>query len=306
MKKFLVAAMMATLLTAGSAFASQMDPPNPPPPQAWDHPTEDVFALNGINAAHLFPRPDATAPAPIERTAHVLTVKNAFGWFDALEVDGVQAGDGYDTVNVDVTNCHGFGPLPDPLKMKTGQTAAYENTIDGKARGLNYAQCIEGSPIFTVIDLKVRNGTANVYTRAEYATSIGKDLFDIPELPAALAQGTKYYEFSRVWNGYNGQSTFIAFVNIGEAGNARITAIEDPAGTELPTETVYLPKGDTFYELATKLHYGRLKIVVPPNQIGCPGCTPSSFTPTIYAVIFRGYKGAGVAKAIAPALKTSP
>jgi opacity protein-like surface antigen len=280
MKKLLVLAMMATLLMAGSAFA-------------------------GINSMSLTPLPDATAPAPITRTAHLMTVKNLFGWNDALEGEHAKPGEGFTTVDVEVTNCHGAGPLPDPLKMKAGQTGVYDG--NGTTLGFNGAQCVDpaASKIFAVVDLVTHNGAVNLVTRAEYKTSIGKDLFDIPELPDALAYGQGTYEFSRVWNGYNGQSAFLAFVNVGDAGNVTLTAIEDTSGAESAPETIYLQKGDTFQQMATKLKYGRVRITVPPLNAGCPGCTPGSFTPKIYVVIFRGYNGAGVAKAIAPELKPS-
>lgn len=252
---------------------------------------------------HLTPVPDATAAVPITRTAHLITVKNVFGWNDALESDHAKPGDGFDAVSVNVTNCTGFGPLPSPLTLKVGQTGLYDG--NGTLLGFNGAQCFDTGlyKMFGVTDLIVNNGAASLYTRAEYKTSIGKDLFDIPELPDKLTYGGGTYEFSRVWNGVGTQSAFLAVVNLGDDGNISLTTIEDPAGIESPPETIHLPRGDTFIQIATKLKYGRVRVTVPPNGFGCPGCTPGSFTPKIYAVIFRGYNGAGVAKAIVPDLK---
>lgn len=268
-----------------------------------------VIALPAMAGNHYIGiQPNATAPPAIERTAHVLTVKNVFGWSDALEVDHAKPGENQTAVSVDVTNCHGFGPLPGPLTLTYEQSKTYEG---GPGYGFNGANCVNPSYSFDVADLAVKNGDANVSTRAVYTYKIGtstiRDVLKIPELPGLLTYASctppsvcsQSYEFSGVWNGIDGRSSFIAFVNKGPEGNVRMTITDDSTGTET-TETVYLHSGDTFYEMTTKVAYGRLRMSIPPLGFGCPGCTSEALTPKIYAVLFRGYKGAGVAEAIIP------
>jgi hypothetical protein len=293
MKKFLILCMTATLLMAGSAKAG--------------------------NISHLLVQPNMTTPAPVERTAHLITIKNMFGWTDAAEAQEAKPAEGRDSVKVGVTNCKGFGPLPDPLSLTFGQSKAFEGNVDPKTRpeshGLFGAQCTDTAiyQTFAVTNLTVSDGDAKLYTRAEYTTSIGKDLFDILELPDALtyancsppATCSAWYEFSRAWNGGpDNRSSFVAFVNVGPEGNVRVTAIDDTTGATT-SGTVFLRKGDTFIRLPVSLAFGRVRMTIPPPSIGCGGCTPESLTPKIYAVIFRGHEGAGVAKAIVPTLSFS-
>lgn len=264
----------------------------------------------GSYAATLPQGVTVTAPAPVTRTAHVFTIKNVYGWNDALENENAKPGTGYDTVLVSVTNCQGFGPLPAPMSIKLGQ----DKVFDANGHGLYGAQCVDTDTIsFTVVDLTVSQGDTALFTRTEYQTPIGKDLFDIPELPPALTHPdctppaicVAEYDFDRVWNGDGSPgspSAFIAFVNIGQEGNVRLTWINDAAGTET-SEFVYLPRGDTFYQARTTLPFGRLRVDIPASNIGCLGC---DVTPKIYAVLMRGHYGAGVAKAVIPKLVTSP
>lgn len=275
MKRLFTLCMVATLLLAGSAFAE---------------------------TRHFVAEPNASSPPEIISTVHIMTVKNAFGWLDALEADNSAPADPATPVTVDVTNCFGYGPLPSPLSLKAGEAKAHEGASVGY--GLNGDECYDHSlyKSFAVVDLSVKNGTANVVTRAEYTTSIGQDLFEIPALPNSIGYNDFGYEFSSVWNGDGkpgSRSAYIAFVNIGAEGNVRIRAVNDATGAA-DEETVYLHKGDTFYPMTVKLPFGRVVITVPPPSYGGVGATPETLTPRIYAVIFRGHSGAGVAKAIVP------
>jgi hypothetical protein len=255
-------------------------------------------------------QPNATAPPEIKRTVHVLTIKNSFGWSDALEADNADPGEGFDKVSIGTTNCV---LNSSPLNLTYGASGAFEGRV---GLGFNGNLCIDTSHIFDVVDLTIKNGSADVGTRATYTYNIGattiRDVLKIPVLPDKLTYASctlpttcsAWYSFNGIWNGIDGRSSFVAFVNTGNEGNVRLWVTDDTTGTTT-NENVYLHTGDTFYEMTTKVAYGRLRMTIPAPTVGGGGHTPEDSTPKIYAVLFRGYKGAGVAQAIVPTLSFS-
>jgi hypothetical protein len=213
-----------------------------------------------------------TAATPPQKMKNVVVIENS-SWTSKLEGFNAKPAAPSTQVQVETTNLI-QGPMPTAI-IGVGQS--FRDDYFGTDQSTRYG----------VVQLKVRDGDANLATDATYQDSLGNyNHVDIPELPDPISVD-QTAELTRIESGKT-NGTWLALFAV-DSPTMTTLDVYDERNVLVNREVVYA-EAATFYELKTQVNIGRIVAHVGDRTIGYIGGEPRS---RLFIVSFVGSRKGG-------------